>query len=275
ELVPTGAAAASIGVVHGDARVGVGHGGDVGRRPPGAPDVGLPRRLGDVLRAAAAGVVPGRLAPPPGRRVGRERRAAHGGDVARAGGVLQAVAAVARADRHGHARMVEVRLVERLVAELAAAVAVADDVGAHADGGVDGGDQVVEVGGRRLDEEDAAVGAGGRHHVDVDGDLLAPSDVAVGQRRRGPVLVDLAEAAVAAPARRQARLAPVEGEVALGVGVVEGVDDGDGLARPAAGGGQVVGGLDVAGAVRAGEGAVRGEGRHLVVGGDHVGVAPD
>ena len=58
-----------------------------------------------------------------------------------------------------------------------------------------------------------------------------PARVRGRQRARGSVLVDLAEAAVGGRARRQPELAAIGREVALGVGIVVGVDDRHRLAR--------------------------------------------
>src|SRR5207245_7238561 len=123
-------------VVDGHAGVGVCHGGHVGDRAVPAAAVGLPRGPGDVLRAAAAGAAPDRLAPAPAVAGGLEAGAAHGRHVLGGGRELDAVAAVTRARRDGDAGMVEVGLVVDLVAVLTAAVAVRDGVGAQAGGGV-------------------------------------------------------------------------------------------------------------------------------------------
>src|SRR5207302_8685888 len=133
---------------------------------------------------------------------------------------------------------------------------------------VDRGGQVRVAVVVRVDQEDLAVAADGRDHVEVERDLLRPTGVA-GWVGGAATLVDFAEAAVGGRARRQPVLGAVNGQVGLGVGVVVGVDDGDGL-----GGGrrarESVGAAEVGGTV-AGR-----SGRHVRVAlgvGDQLGVA--
>src|SRR5262249_52301453 len=151
----------AVGVVDGDAGVGVGDGGDVRDRTLAAAGVFLEARLGDVRAAAAAAGAPRALGPATGRAGLGQAGAAHGDDVSARSGVLRAVAAVARADGDDDARVVEVlRVRAGSRAVLAAAVAVGDGVGAHRGGRVDGGAQVGHGGAVGLDQEDLAAGAG-------------------------------------------------------------------------------------------------------------------
>src|SRR5205085_4024362 len=129
-------------------------------------------------RTAAAGPAPRRLGPAPSRRRLLQARPTDGGDVRGCGGELRAVAAVTRADGHGDAGMVVVRVpVGLLTGELVAAVAVGDGVGAETGGLVDGCAEVVEAGGVGLDEEDVAARTDRGRHVEVEGDLLGPAAV--------------------------------------------------------------------------------------------------
>src|SRR5439155_18753401 len=136
-----------------------------------------------------------------------------------------------RAHGDGAARVVEVALVARLTVELVRPVAVRDGGGVEGVGGcVDGGEEARQVGRPGFDQHELAVGADSGGHVEVEGDLLAPAHVARGQRAGGARLVDLPEATAGRRARGKAELRAVLGQVGGGVGVVVGVDDGDGPA---------------------------------------------
>ena len=152
--------------------------------------------------------------------------------------------------------MVEVLVPARLLRLLGDSEAVAD--GGHAGDArrvVLGGAKDGDVLGGRLDEEDVAVGAGGRDHLEVEGGLLRPARV--GRRIVGATApVDLAEAAVRGGARGQTHRGAVHGEVGLGVGVVHGVDHRDGAAG-GAGAGDPVGAAQVGGGVAVGGAAGR------------------
>jgi hypothetical protein len=125
-------------------------------------------------------------------------------------------------------------------------VGVGDELRPHRDSLVDRGGKVLGCGVVGLYEQDAGTRGGRRHHVQVERYL--PRPVHVGFRVVGPApLVHLAEAAVGRGAGRKAVLGPVDAEVDLGGGVVEGVDDGDGLPGTTVGG-EVVCVLDLGGA---------------------------
>src|SRR5581483_10485384 len=105
----------------------------------------LPRLLCLVGGAAAARPLvrrgrPGGLGPAAGGARGRQRRAAHRGDVRRGGRVLHAalVGAVTRAERDRDAGMVEVAVPAGLTVVLGVAPAVGDDVRAQRGGLVHG-----------------------------------------------------------------------------------------------------------------------------------------
>ena len=218
-------------VVHGRAGLRVGDGGHVRDGAVGAAGVGLYRRLALERRAATAGAAPRRLGPAAGvLRVQQRGTADRRHELGRRR-VLHAEAGVARADRDGNARVVEVGVGGDLGRVLRSAVAVGHELRAHVHGRVDRGAQVGAGVGVRLDQQDVAARADRRHHVDVQRDLTGPARVGYGQRGRLAHLVDLGEAAVGGRARRQSELGPVHVEVGLGVRVVEGVDDRDGLAR--------------------------------------------
>src|SRR4051812_16368978 len=257
----------AVGVVDGDTGGGVGHGGDVGDHALGAAGVGLPGGLGVVRGAARAGALggaglPDALGPAAGVGGRGQLGAADRGDVLGGGRVFGAVALVAGGDGDGDAGVVEVRgVVGGVRGGLGAAVGVGDELGAQGDGLVDRLAQVGHARRTRLDQQDLGVRGDGGDHVEVEGDLTGPAAVGGGQGGRGAGLGDLLEAAVGGRAGRQAVVAAVGGQVRGGVGVVVGVDDGDGLAGAVGGGcvGQAVGVLEVARAVagRARGGGVR------------------
>src|SRR5262249_35021528 len=102
----------AIGLVHGNPGVGVGHGGDVRLGPPGA--VGghrLPGRLGVVRGTTRSRAAPGCFGPAPGVAGGLQAGAADRCHIPGGGRVLRAGPVVTRADRDGHTRVVEVRVV--------------------------------------------------------------------------------------------------------------------------------------------------------------------
>src|SRR5262249_24647719 len=135
---------AAVGVVDRDAGVRVADGRDVGLHALGAAGVLLEGGLRDVLAATAAARVPGALGPAArARRLGQAGAAA-GHDMGAGGRILDAVAAVAGADRDEDSGVVEVLRVGcgdgRI---LASAVAVGDGGGAHRDGGVHGRAEII------------------------------------------------------------------------------------------------------------------------------------
>ena len=154
------------------------------------------------------------------------------------------VGTVARAHRDRDARVVVEARVGGLTGELVRAVAVRDHRRAHHGRFVHRGREVREAVRRGLDEQDLAVRADGRRHVEVEGDLFGPALVGDRERRGGAELVDLREAPVRRRAGRNAEGRAVDGEVGLGVRVVERVDDGDRLALPLLGV-ELVGRLEV------------------------------
>ena len=237
----------AVGVIDRHARVGISDGRHVRYGAARAARIGLPAGLRDVCAAPAAGAAPDRFSPAAciGRPV--QRRSAYGRHVLRRRRKLDAKAVVAGAHRDGDARMIEMRLRTDFAGVLAATIRIRDHGRTQQGCPVDGGGEI----GKRVrgcfHEQDLAVGADGARHVEVERDLLGPSCVSP-RICRAPVLVHLAEAAVGRGARRQPELVSVHGEVALGVAIIVGIDDGDGLPG-APGGGELVRGDEVDGVV--------------------------
>ena len=126
--------------------------------------------------------------------------------------------------------MVEEVVVVELVGVLRHPEAHAHLGGAAVDRLLDRGVDVAEAVGPRLDQDQLAGRARRRRHVEVERGLDVPAVGDRGAAAHG----DLAEAAVGGGARGQAEPGPVGGEVGLGIGGVEGVDDRDRLPAPAA-----------------------------------------
>src|SRR5205085_10220376 len=141
---------------------------------------GLPALLRLDGAAAAAGTAPRRLRAAGVRAGDVERRSAHRDHAGCRGGELDAVAAVAGADRDHLRRGRAVRAVVRgLAAPLTAAVAVGDgDHAAQALGRAHRGGEVAVVVRVGLDQDDVAGRADRRDHLDVEVDLLTPARVA-------------------------------------------------------------------------------------------------
>src|SRR4051812_20044989 len=228
-------AARAVGVIDRDAGARVGHGGDIGDGAPATARVVLPAWLGNIRAASTSGTAPDGLAPAARIRSASQARAAHSSDILRGGRELNAIAAIAGADSNSPAGVVEVAVIGRgaLSAKLAAAVAIADRVGAQRSSSIDRRSQIREAVIVSLDKQDLAVRADRASHIDIKRDLLAPPNIA--RRVAGAAaLIDFAEAAVGGCAWRQAKLRTVHSEVGLGVGVVEGIDDRDGLGATSA-----------------------------------------
>src|SRR5262249_50051031 len=229
--------AARAGVVDGEAGIRVGDRRDVGRGALRAGRLRLVARLRLEQAARAAGAAPRGLGP--AARAGRRLQAgaADGGDAVRSARIVgrrTGVAVVAAGHEDGDARVREVLgIIRQIAAVRRAAPAVADDVRAQARRPVLAVEEPKALVVRREDEDDFAVRASGAGHIEVEGRLDRPiiaGRCVAWERGCLPILVLDLEAAVRLGAGRQAELAAVYLEVALGVRVVEGVDDGDGAA---------------------------------------------
>ncbi len=153
---------------------------------------------------------------------------------------MSVVTGVAATRQNHHAGVI---VVARIGAVSDRAVAVADDLRAEFNGFVDRLSDVVPRVAVGFDQHDLAVRTRRRDHVEIERNLHRP--IGVG-RRVGmllAVLIELLEASVERGADRQPELVAIDVEIRLGIGVVEGIHDRNGLPAAVASRRQVIRGL--------------------------------
>src|SRR5580704_6428055 len=175
-------AAVAVAVIY---RSGPSDGRNIVGRPPGAAGIVLPRRFGDVRRAAAAGVGPNDFTI--NRTSSREERATHRDDAAESTWFSRKVGAIAGGSDIRYARSAKGF---RPKAVRRAFKAVVDNVRAQRHGfrfsliDIRGVKESV-----RFDQIDRALRTGGRDHLDVEVNLKPPARFGFGVVALLPVLV--------------------------------------------------------------------------------------